>query len=168
MSLGLTASEDDDVNCDCTEEVGAKIQQKIDSVTVTEASLKRSDQIRSLNHLQPGIQINKKKYHIDLIIFFSRLIAIVQREEDMTQYFKYELTAFPTSLFKDAGMLKMQISQLAKAITTDVEPADCSVSAVYVIDVGTLLHKSKRTKKATYKYIVKQYISYVRAKYGQD
>ena len=45
LSSGLTASEDDGVNCDCTEEIGAKIQQKIDNVTVTEASLKRSDQI---------------------------------------------------------------------------------------------------------------------------
>ena len=121
-----------------------------------------------MNHLQPGIQINNKKYHIDPTILFSRLIAIVQREEDITQYFKYELIAFPTSLFKDAGMRKMQKSQLAKAITTGVEPADCSVSAVYVIDGGTLLHRTKWVKKATYKYIVKQYVSYVRAKYGQD
>ena len=69
LSSSLTASENDGVNCDCTEEVSAKIQQKFDNVTVTEASLKRSDQIRSLNHLQPGIQINNKKYHIDPIIF---------------------------------------------------------------------------------------------------
>ena len=77
LSSGLTASEDDGVNCDCTEEVCAKIQQKIDNGIATEASLKRSDQIRSLNSLQPGIQINNKKYHIDSIILFSRLIAIV-------------------------------------------------------------------------------------------
>ena len=86
----------------------------------------------------------------------------------MTQYFKYELTAFLTSLFKETGMRKMQKSQLAKAITTGVEPAECSVRAVYVINGGALLHKTKWAKKATYKYIVKQYVSYVRAKYGQD
>ena len=71
----------------------------------------------------------------------------------MIQYFKYELTAFPTSLFKDAGIRKMQKSQLAKAITTCVEPADFSVSAVYVIDGGALLHKTQWAKKATYKYM---------------
>ena len=156
LSSGLTASEDDGVNCDCTEEVGANTQQKIDNVTVTEASLKRSNQIRSLNHLQPGIQINNKKYHIDPMILFSRLIAIVQREEYITQYFKYELTAFPISLFKDAGMRKTQKSQLAKAITTGVEPADRSVRAVYVIDGGALLRKTKWANKATYKYICSQ------------
>ena len=68
----------------------------------------------------------------------------------MTQYFKYELTAFPTSLFKEAGMCKTQKSQLAKAITTGVESADCSVSAVYVIDGGALPHKTQWAKKATY------------------
>ena len=36
----------------------------------------------------------------------------------MTQYFKYELAAFPTSLFKDKVMRKTQKSQLAKALTT--------------------------------------------------
>ena len=102
------------------------------------------------------------------MILFSRLIAIVQREEDVTQYFKYELTAFPTFLFKEAGMRKTQKSQLAKAITTGVEPADCSVSAIYLINGGALLHKTQWAKKPTYKYIVKQYVSYVRANYGQD
>ena len=71
FSSGLTASEDDGVDCVCTEEVGAKIQQKNYNVTATEASLKRSDQIRSLNNLQPGIQINNKKYHIDPDLFFK-------------------------------------------------------------------------------------------------
>ena len=77
----------------------------------------------------------------------------------MTQYFKYELTAFPTSLFKDACMHIRLKSQLAKAITTGVEPTDCSVSAVYVIDSGALLHKTKWANNASYKYIVKQYVS---------
>ena len=49
-------------------------------------------------------------------------------------------------------MHKMQKSQLAKAITTGVEPADCSVSAVYVIDGGALLHKTQWAKNATYKF----------------
>ncbi len=57
---------------------------------------------------------------------FSRLIAIVQREEDMTPYFRYELTPIPTSLFKDGVMRKTQKSQLAKLLTSDLEPVECN------------------------------------------
>ena len=49
-------------------------------------------------------------------------------------------------------MHKMQKSQLAKAITTGVEQADCSVRAVYVIDGGALPHKTQWAKNATYKF----------------
>ena len=56
----------------------------------------------------------------------------------MAQHFMYALTAFPTSL-KDNAMRKTQKSQLAKALTTGVEPADCSAT-VYVIDGEKLLH----------------------------
>lgn len=39
-----------------------------------------------------GIQVDKKKVHINPTLLFSRLIAIVQREEDMAPFFNYELT----------------------------------------------------------------------------
>ena len=167
LSSGLTAAEGDGINCDSTEEVGAKIQMKLNNVSVTEASLKRKDQVCSLDHLQPGIQIDKKKYHIDPMNLFSRLIAIVQREEDMIPYFSYELTTIPTSLFKDSAMRKTQKSQLAKTIASGVELAERDVRIDHVIDGGALLHKVKWAKKATYKNIVMQYVEYVHAKYGQ-
>ena len=47
-------------------------------------------------------------------------------------------------------MRKTQKSQLAKAITTGVEPADCSVSAVYLIDGGALLNITQWAKKANF------------------
>ena len=40
LSSGLTATDGDGVDCDITEEVGAKIQKKLDNVSVAEASLK--------------------------------------------------------------------------------------------------------------------------------
>ncbi len=74
----------------------------------------RSDHIKPLSHLQPAIQVEKQKIHIDPTILFSRLIAIVEREEDTKLYFDYELSSFPTSLFKDGFMRKGVKSQLAK------------------------------------------------------
>ena len=60
LSSGLTAADGDGINCDSIEEVGANIQEKFNNIHVTEASLKRKDQVCSLNHLQPAIQIEKR------------------------------------------------------------------------------------------------------------
>ena len=106
-------------------------------------------------------------YHkIDPIILFSRLIAIVLREQDMAQHFMYALTVFPTSLFKDNAMRKTQKSQLAKALTTGVEPVDCSARTVYMTNGGTLVHKTKGQRRKHAR--TWSCVSCVRAKYGPN
>ena len=166
LSSGLTASHGDGVNCDKTEEVGAHIQKKLDNMNVVEASIKRSDQVRSLDHLNPGIQVEKRKVHIHPNHLFYRLITIAQREEDMAPYFGYELTAMPTSLFKDYFMRKPVKAQLTQALVNAVQPAAEKVQAVHVLDGGALIHRVKWQKKVTYKDITMQYVNYVRARYG--
>jgi len=98
-------------------------------------------QIKSLDHLYPGIQIDKDKVHINPTLLFSQLIAIVQREEAMVPYFDYELTAIPTSLFKDYAMCKTAKAQLAKALMGNVQPSKCNTQLNYVLDGGTLIHR---------------------------
>ena len=123
-------------------------------MSITQATIKRSEQVRSLDHLYPGIKVDKKKVNINPTILFSRLIAIVQREEDMAPYFDYELTTVPTSLFKDNTLRKTVKSELAKALANSVPPSERKMSAMYVLDGGALIHKIKwTTKKATYKDI---------------
>ena len=89
-------------------------------MSVTEVSVKRSYQVKSLDHLQPAIQVDKQRVHINPNHLFSRLIAIIQREDDMAPYFDYELTTVPTSLFKDNAMRKPVKVQLAKALLNGV------------------------------------------------
>ena len=55
LSTGLTASNDDKINCDDTENVGIQIQKKLDGVCFEEISMKRNDQIRSLASLQDDV-----------------------------------------------------------------------------------------------------------------
>ena len=64
LSSGLTASSDDDVNCDQTEQIGTKIHSQLDNMSIIDASIKRNDQVWSLEYLQPGIQVEKKKINI--------------------------------------------------------------------------------------------------------
>ena len=114
---------------------------------MVEASIKRSDHIKPLADLKPGILVDKQKLNISPTILFSRLIAIVQREEDMSLYFDYELTAFPTSLFKDNFMRKAATAQLAKSLTDSVNVSEHKRQAKHVLDSGALLHRVKGRKR---------------------
>ena len=103
LSSGLTAMDGDGINPDKTEEVACysiAAQWK----KYLEGYIKRGD------ILSPSLICNssgKAKIHIDPTILFSRLIAIVEREEDTKLYFDYELSSFPTSLFKDGLCVKV-------------------------------------------------------------
>ena len=82
--------------------------------------IKRSEQVKTLDSLLPGFKVDKEKLVINPTILFTRLIAIVQREDDMRGYFEYEFTTIPTSLFKDNAMRKTAKAQLANALTKNV------------------------------------------------
>ena len=115
---------------------------QLDGLNVAEASIKRRD-IKPLADLKPRIQVDQKKLNINPIMLFSRLIAIVQREEDMSPYFDYELTAFPTSLFKDNFMRKSVKAQLVKSLTDSVDTSEHRRQVMHVLDGGALLHRVK-------------------------
>ena len=70
LSSGLTASDDDSVKCYKTEEIGANIQRKHDNVCVVEATIKRSEQVRSSDHLSPGIKVDKQKGQVNPTVYF--------------------------------------------------------------------------------------------------
>lgn len=169
LSSGLTASEGDGINCHKTEEIGMAIQKQLDNVKVAEASIKRSNKVKSLDQLLPAVKVDKQKLHINPDILFSRLIVIVQREDDMAPYFQYELSPIPTSLFKDNAMRKAEKSQLAKALQSGVEPCQLKQQLVYVLDGGALLHRVKwiKGKGTSYKDVAMQYVDYVASWYGK-
>ena len=141
---------------------------QLDGLNMAEASIKRRNHVKPLADLKPGLQVDQQKLNINPNILFSILIAIVQREEDMTAYFDHELTAFPTSLFKDNFMRKSVKAQLAKTLTNSVDSSEHNRQALYVLDGEALLHRVKWGKKMLYQEVSKQYVSYVRGKYGES
>ena len=54
----------------------------------------------------------------------------------MTPYFHYELTAIPTSLFKDCAMRKTAKAQLAKFLTNNVQFSERNSQICHVLDGG--------------------------------
>ena len=107
---------DESVNWDEAECVGRSIQDSLDGVSLKEATVKRSAQATALSSLKPSVKIGNEKVIIDPMILFSRLVVLLQRHDDITKFFVYELAVVPMFLLKDNMMRKPSISALAKAL----------------------------------------------------
>ena len=139
LSTGLTASSNDKIDCDDVENVGLRIQAKLDGVCFEGATIKRTDQVRTLACLQNEIKVNNEPVHIDPLVLFGRLTALAQREDEVMDQFKYELTSEPTALFKDGMMKKPTKSVLRNYLTKDETPSKV-VSKVCALDGDALLY----------------------------
>lgn len=179
LSSGLAASDGDGVNCDEAEIVGSAIQKRLDGVTVDKASIPRSQQVKSLQHLQQKTKINNETVPIDPSLLFVRLVVLLERKEDMDRYFDYELTPVPTSLFRDRFMRHPDKSSLAHALQDKVRVPEeqehpntetntgpsASHTSSFVLDGGALLHRVFWNGE-TYMDVINQYRTYVHHHYG--
>ena len=170
ISLGLVSDGKDGINCDNAEEVGETIQTSLDNLTITECSIKRKDQIKPMLALQDQIKVGKESIIVNPTLLFTRLVAIAQRDkEDIEDYFAFELTQEPMSLFKHGLMRKPDKPSLRKVVMPDNEalgrdklPSD----PVFVIDGGALLHRLREwSKDSTFDELCQAYCRYVRRHY---
>ena len=164
LSTGLTASEENYINCDDADGVGRSIQETLDNVCIEDAKIHRKDQVKTLNSLRPAIAIEKKSVHIDSVILFTRLTALFQREDCIVEHFGYELTPEPTSIFKDGMMRKSNKSVLRNVILDKIESSK-DLTKVCVLDGGALLHKVKRQANSSFKDILNSYYEYMKHRY---
>ena len=132
LFTGLTAKTDDQINCDQTEEIGKIINEKLDGISFSNSSIKRREQIKSLEKLRVGLKLDKETISVDPSMLFSRLLLMIEREQRMIEYFRYEFTPVPTSLFEDGMMRKSEKSFLMKAVTKNVPRDACYISPVYI------------------------------------
>ena len=166
LASGVTATDGDGINCDDAENAGFLIQEKLNNVCIEVASIKRKDQVKSLDILRPGIKIDDDTIHIDPQILFTRLAALLQREDDIIEKFAYELTPEPASLFKDGMMRKSAKSILRNHLLMKIEPSINVTTEVCVVDGGALLHKVSWQQKGIYKNVVDLYINFVKKRYA--
>ena len=114
------------------------------------------------------MEIDKEKIHVDLVLPFLKLLALIEREEEIREYFRFELTAFPTSLFQNGMMRKANKSKLAKALKKNVFSNSYQVDQSFnVLHGGALLHKVKWLPNTSYQSILNQYSRYVKSRYDR-
>ena len=106
-SSGVFACRDDFINCDVAGEVGCSIQKKWDNLCFGDITCRRVDQVKTLSHLTNACIIDNEKVIIDPSSLFHRLLIVGERWLNKVRHcFSFELTPYPTSLFKDSSMRK--------------------------------------------------------------
>ena len=91
----------------------------------------------------PGIKIGNSTVHIELMILFMRLIAIIQHDGNPANKFEHELTPEPTVLYHDGLPRKPNKSVLRNRPLDTIEPSTNVTAKTCVVDGGALLHKVK-------------------------
>ena len=63
------------------EEIGQKMKETLDGVTMEEGSIKRKGKVRNFEDVMPTTKIDDKDVHIDPTTSFSRLTALANFKE---------------------------------------------------------------------------------------
>ena len=108
--------ENNIVDCDRAEEIGARIQELLNNQTFTACSFKRKNQIKILQSPYSSISVEQDCVAIDLLTLFLGLVILVDRKSDtkIEDCFYYELTPYPLSLFKGGVMRKGKNESMLK------------------------------------------------------
>ena len=172
LTTGLASSGADGINCDNVFEVGQTILEKMDGRSFTDVVVRKSDTVRMLSSLSSSMSAPGKSVAIDPNVLFNRLLIIMSRSADVKEYFQYELSTEPCSLFSNNMMRKAPKAQLKNELLRcelDSQVVHCAElhNSVYVIDGGYLLHAVKWLQDGTYEQVANQYIDYVGKHYGR-
>ena len=165
LSTGLVSTEGDDINCEKAEDVGRTIQAALDNAFFNDASVKRKDQIKPLEALRQSTKtIQGGDQLVDSSVMFIRTVTTAAREDNIEEFFQYELTREPMSLFKNGMRRKSDKAALRKVIMPEknvIKKEDIAKCGKYVIDRGALLRRLRWSKDMKFSAIAETYVKYV-------
>ena len=161
LDSGLV-DENDSVNCDRTEEIGASIQCKLDGVSFANSSFKRKDKVTTLQCLYSSVTSDEEIVTIDPLTLFLRLVVAIDRrpENEIEDYIYYELSPYPMSLFKSGIMRsasKAQLKALLLKGTLPYEPLPDTFTSIG--DGGVFLWCCNWKKNELFGDIFKKYVN---------
>ena len=168
LSSGLCATTENHIDCDEAEKVGSSIQQKMDNISFSDASILRKDQAKTLDTLQPGIVIENKTVNIDPLILFTRVSTLVERldVDSQNKSFEHEFTPEPTALFKDGLMRKASKEDLRNHLIDYSLRIERPKTDVCVIDGGGALYKSPWALNMSFSDFASNFITDLITKYS--
>lgn len=171
IATGLVA--EGNVNCEKCNEVGEKLVKSLKGIKVVEHTFRKKDQVVTLAS-KTAIKLKNDEVQVNPQLMFQRLCVVVSagRYENPAQFFAYEMSSYPTSLF-DQSLLPRKANKpvLSQAIWSLIENSqkDTSISdnVHYVLDGGALLHRVVWPPGVSYDSICSLYVQYLDRRYPQ-
>ena len=102
---------------------------------------------------------------------FIRIVTIAAQDDNIEEFFQYELTREPMSLFKNGMMRKPDKAALRKVIMPEknvIKKEDNTKCGTYMMDGGALLHRVRWSKYMKSSAIAETYVKYVTRHYDDS
>ena len=100
------------LTCESSESVGHAIQMRIDNLKVCEVKIHRKESVVCLDTEKNKVDVGMSSISMNPTVLFTRLSTLAGRSKKSKQFFDFELTLDPMSLFKDGTMRKPDKSPL--------------------------------------------------------
>lgn len=152
------------VNCDRAEEIGQSIQTEITGKSFATCSFKRKNQVTTLQSLYSSVKIGDEKVTIHPLTLFLRLLVVMvekKPDQEVINYFEYELCPYPMSLFKDGVMRSSQKSKLKSFMVSNISTIEDKSETKKIADGGALLWCCNWKKNQSFKTISKMYADFL-------
>ena len=164
----------DSVDCDRAFEKGVAAIGEIEGKRFNDVHLKRKSCVKTLATVIKSVSVRNDLISVNPNQLLHRMVCTLNTDAQLKELFKYELCAYPPSLFNESGMMRKGTkSSVVDVLVGKVTEPTTEVSAPqigvrYVIDGGHLLHRVAWQRPATFQSICQQHVAYVLAHYGKQ
>lgn len=168
MSISSGLVGESTVNSHMALEIGRESMLKMVGQNFQEVKFKRKNNVVSLSSAVRTITVDNKQVTVDPLTLFHRLCVLKQSDEELREFFTYELSPIPMSLFSEEGMRKGTKSTLYSVFQPVTLNEEQGLTKFVVVDGGHLLHKVVWPRSSSFGAIADRYIQYITAHYGSN
>ena len=168
MSLSSKLVGEKGVNCHIARDIGKKAMLKVVGENFQDVKFERKTKVVSLSSTVRTFTVGNRQVTIDLLTLFHRICVLKQSDKEMKNFFTYELSPFPMSLFTQEGMRKGNKSSFYAAFQPVNIDESRGKTKFVVVDGGHLLHKVVWPNHSSFELIAARYVKYLEARYGQN
>ena len=131
-------------------------------------TFRKANQAVTLGSRSTG-KIKGEHVSIDPQLLFQRLLTVIERCDDETSLFQYELCTYHAALFESSSLpLQTNKAVLADYLWKSMKEEQWNPSGdvQYVLDGGSLVHRVPWPRRSTFESVSHQYVRYVTQIYG--
>lgn len=166
MSISTGIVGDDSINCHRAFEIGNSSMLALVGQTFDKIKFVRKKRVMSIQGFTSKVTIDGEDVPVNPETIFHRIALLKKSDEQLKEFFHYELAPYPLSLFDAFGLRKTPKSVLYD-LFTPLNEVNLE-GAAFVIDGGFLLHRVVWKNGETFQLILTKYVDYLKRHYNRS